>query len=114
MPSFSNLTQLIKNSCKTYSNSRSDTNTTNDIFSRSIYNPKHYIDGYRKQERRPFESFHIGTILAYIFDCQGSQTVIAHRGRNYGEIYNAHCPGFEFYGGQTYGRLSGTFQPNCE
>ena len=58
LPSFINLTQLIKNTCKTYSNNRSNTNTTNNIVSRSIYNPKHYIDESPNPERRPLESFH--------------------------------------------------------
>ena len=58
LPSFSDLTQLIKKTYKTHSNSCSHTNTTNNIVSRSIYNPKHYIDEYRNPERRPLESFH--------------------------------------------------------
>lgn len=89
MPSFSNLTQLIKNTCTTYSNSRSHNNTANDIVSRSIYNPKHYIDEYRNPERRPLEAFHIGTILAYRFVCQRSQNVIAHMAAKYAEIYSS-------------------------
>jgi|AP82_1055514.scaffolds.fasta_scaffold66398_2 hypothetical protein len=71
--SFINLTQHIKNTCKTYSDASSNTNTTNNIVSRIIYNPKHYIDESPNPDRRPLESFHKVIIALCVTDYNGHE-----------------------------------------